>query len=167
VKFSFHIVEFVRKSEQLAPCHGVPRRHRMGSGDWCKMIISEQEVTERIESPLNLINRLRVATRGAQSRGAIQLPPKAGDIIEDLDKKLALGSIKTKAAGIISAALDEIKNKIPGIDSPKELAKIVGEMSKITFAKDEEQQRSGNNVQVVLFSPSKMKTEDEYEVVNE
>jgi len=102
------------------------------------MILNETEVTERMNSPINLLNRLRTITnKHTKENQIVSIPPTATEVILDLEDKLAYGSIKSKAAGIMIAAMDELKSKIQEVQKPEQLARVAESMSKIVNAENE------------------------------
>ncbi len=54
------------------------------------MVLDDIEINSRLESPDNLVNRLRSLTRLDKSNRVQipSLPPSADDVIADLDEKL-------------------------------------------------------------------------------
>ncbi len=131
------------------------------------MILDELEVRERLESPLNLLNRLRSTTTNKHRINIIpSLPPTSSEIIDNLEDKIGLGSIKSKAAGIMVSALDELKNRLPEVTKPKELASIAEQMNKVISVQES---KNGDNSlkigQVIIYAP-KILTEDSYDVID-
>jgi hypothetical protein len=113
------------------------------------MILDDNEIKERMESPLNLMNRLRRTTKAT-----IPSLPSADELIPDLDDKLKKedGSLKDKAAGIMSACLDELKIRIPDIQKPEKLAQIATEMNKVLLARKEDPNEH-KAAQIVVYAP--------------
>jgi len=129
------------------------------------MILDEIEVKERLESPLNLLNRLKDLTNSHRKTSIPSLPPDSS-IIEDLNEKIAFGSIKSKAAGIMSSALDELKQRLPEVIKPKELASIAETMSKVVST--QEGKNGDNNTkigQIVIYCPQVV-SETGYDVID-
>lgn len=125
------------------------------------MILDEVEVLERLESPANLLNRLRRISEPVQP---VSIPPSADNVIEDLEEKLKYGSVKSKATAIMNAAMDELRIRIPEVSKPEKLASIAAEMSKVVNAT---QIRNENDVkigQIVVYAPQVI-TEDRFEVI--
>ena len=120
------------------------------------MILDEIEVKERLESPLNLMNRLKSLTSHKSNENIIpSSPPSSEQIIEDLEEKLAFGSIKSKAASIMISAMDELKLRLPEVEKPEKLAAIAAEMSKVVTAQNDKSNKEGNrNNQFIIYSPS-------------
>jgi hypothetical protein len=125
------------------------------------MILDEQEVKDRFESPMNLLHRLRSTTRQktVDSNGnpvniIPSLPPTSEQVIEDLEEKLAYGSIKSKAAGIMIKAMDELNARLPEIQRPEKLAAIAADMSKVVNAANEDNNKNKNGGnQFIIYSP--------------
>lgn len=125
------------------------------------MILDEVEVLERLESPANLLNRLRRISEPVQP---VSIPPSADNVIEDLEEKLKYGSVKSKATAIMNAAMDELRIRIPEVSKPEKLASIAAEMSKVVNAT---QIRNENDVkigQIIVYAPQVI-TEDRFEVI--
>lgn len=130
------------------------------------MILNETEVTERMSSPMNLLNRLKSITNPHKPQSNIpSLPPTASEVIDDLEDKLAYGSIRSKAAGIMIAAMDELKVKIADVQKPEQLARIAESMSKVVNAKNENTEKDRlNTPQFILYAPQ-FHREDHYETI--
>lgn len=111
------------------------------------MILNDQEVQERIESPLNLLNRLK---RASENKPTSPCLPSAGQVIEDLDGKIKNGSIKSKAAGILADALDEIKLNIPNM-KPEKLTTVAREMNQILVSRQSND--SEKSTQIIVYAP--------------
>lgn len=129
------------------------------------MILNESEVTERMESPLNLLNRLRSAS-SHKSNAIPSLPPQASEVIDDLEDKLKHGSIRSKAAGIMIAAMDELSSRIPEVQKAEQLARIAESMSKVVNAKNENDNKDKlNQPQFHVFAPQ-FNYENHYETIH-
>ena len=131
------------------------------------MILNDIEITERMESPLNLLSRLKSITGNSSSKhnSIPSLPPSASDVIEDLEEKLAYGSIKSKASGIMIAAMDELRLRMPEVQKPEQLAKIAAEMSKVVNAEVKDNNRDGlNKPQFILYAPQ-FNNENHYDTI--
>ncbi len=127
------------------------------------MILNDQEVTERMESPMNLFTRLRSATSNRNRNQIVSIPPTSDEVIPDLDEKLSVGSIKMKASNIMVQAMEELKTRIPEVTKASELARIAGEMNKIVTAESEEKDKD-NRPQFILYQPV-MNQENKYETI--
>lgn len=129
------------------------------------MILNESEVIERLESPMNLLNRLKTVTNSHKPSHP-SLPPTSSEIVDNLEEKLAYGSIKSKAAGIMVSALDELKNQIKTVDKPKELAHIAEQMSKVINSQENKNGDSSTKIgSVIIYAPQIM-SEDRYDVID-
>src|SRR5215471_9756122 len=121
------------------------------------MILSDDEVTQRIESPANLLHRLKEGiskSRQHHNHSSIpSVPPTADKLIGDLDDKLKFGSIKVKASAIMSEALDELRNRMPDIAKPEQLARIATEMSKVVTAQEQRPDDGVQRPQFVIYAP--------------
>lgn len=133
------------------------------------MLLEEQEVNARFESPLNLLNRLRTAAKpNSSSRQNIipSLPPTSDDVIEDLEEKLQSNSIKAKASTILLSALNELEIRIPEIHKPESLSRVAESMNKIVSSETEKSGSKGGNIgQIIIYSPAIMK-ESQFETID-
>lgn len=118
------------------------------------MLLPEHELKERLESPMNLLNRLKTATNPHKTNIIPALPPTASEIIDNLNDKINNGSIKTKAMGLMNAAMDELKNRLPEVSKPEKLAAIAADMGKVVNGVE---QKNGNNdrptAQIIIYAP--------------
>lgn len=120
------------------------------------MILNDTEINERLESPLNLMNRLRLSNKGDEVNHP-SIPPKAEDVIDELTEKLNYGSIKSKAANIMISCMDELKARIPEVQKPEKLAAIAESMSKVVNAEVKKKDiNEDNRPQIVIFAPQVM-----------
>lgn len=112
------------------------------------MLLSDEEVQERIVSPSNLLNRLRNATK---ANSPLLPVPKSEDLIPNLDGKLT-PSVKKQAADILAEALRELKMRIPDVQRPEKLAQIAAEMNKVLIAREDED-KTKNQPQFIIYAP--------------
>jgi hypothetical protein len=112
------------------------------------MLLSDEEVQERIESPLNLLNRLKNASK---SNSPCLPNPTSDELIPDLDDKLQ-GDAKKQAAKIMHGALRELEMRLPEVHKPEKLAQIANEMGKFIMAGKESD--SSKIPQVIVYAPS-------------
>jgi len=131
------------------------------------MVLDDIEVSSRIDSPDNLVNRLRALTRPAKSVNNLIpcLPPTADDVIADLDEKLSGSSIKAKASSILLKAMNEIETRIEEVDKPDKLARIAESMNKIIEAHTPKKETSSLIGQVIIYTPT-LREEKEYPVID-
>jgi hypothetical protein len=123
------------------------------------MLLTDEEIASRIESPMNLLNRLRTATKAVSP----SLPsPKAKDIISDLDDKL-VGNARQQAAGILDLTLKELRQRIPDIQKPEKLAQIADQMNKILTSRPEKENEK-NGPSIIVYAPSVV-SESHFETV--
>jgi ATP phosphoribosyltransferase len=128
------------------------------------MILTDDEIKERIESPINLLNRLR---RISPSSGALiprsgsigkpnhpSMPPKAEDLVGDLEEKLQNSSARTKAMRLMSSAMDELEKRLPEVQKPERLAQIAREMSAVISHQDQKNNNTANiGSQIIVYAP--------------
>ena len=130
------------------------------------MLMDEQAVIARFESPLNLLNRLKSSLTSRNSSVQIpSIPPTAESIVENLEDKIKAAGLKTKAANIMSSCLDELRTRIPEIQKAEKLASVAETMNKIVTAenKNKDDDRS-REPQFVVYSPTFIK-EDHFETI--
>lgn len=113
------------------------------------MILSDEDVKERLESPLNLLNRLRKATQPQPTRSPC-LPPTSEDLNLNIDEKVAVGKLRETAAGIMALSLEHLKVKIPEINKAETLARIAGEMNKVVQSRADDDKKVA---QIVVYAP--------------
>ena len=137
------------------------------------MILTDDDIKERIESPLNLLNRLKKITSGGKEHihspslpsfpAVIKhpaLPPSADQLIENLDDKIAEASARSKAMNIMNLAMDNLQARIPEIQKPKELSDIANSMSKIISNQSQNSASRGATSQIIVYAPQVQKLEN-------
>jgi hypothetical protein len=140
------------------------------------MILNDDEIQQRIESPINLLNRLRKTStpkNGSilpQSSGNIPvhiptLPPKAEDIIGDLEDKIVNATARSKAMTIMVTAMNELQHRLPEVQKPETLSNIAQQMSKVIANHDANKPSTNNMSQIIVYAPQIQKLED-YEVID-
>lgn len=134
------------------------------------MLLDEQELKDRLESPLNLLNRLRNATnphRRSQAHGEAvipSLPPTASELVPNLEEKIQHGAIKSKAMNLIVQAMDELKIRMPEAQKPRELADIAVNLARVIGSVHPVSNMGAASAQIVIYAPQIM-TEETYNVV--
>jgi hypothetical protein len=126
------------------------------------MILSDEEIQERLESPLNLLNRLRKATTPKSTQIPCLPPPTSKDLGLDIDEKVAVGKLRQTAAGIMALSLEQLKGRIPDIQKPETLAKIAGEMNKVVQSRQDEDKKTS---QIIVYAPSVIQENNFQELV--
>lgn len=112
------------------------------------MLLTDEEVQARIESPMNLLNRLRNASR---SNSPCLPQPTAAELIPNLDERIG-PDIKKQAQGIMSDALKELKMRLPDVQKPEKLAQIAAEMNKVLVSR-EDRDKDSKAPQFVIYAP--------------
>lgn len=113
------------------------------------MLLNDEEIVERLESPLNLLNRLRNVTQ--PKTGIPCLPPTSDDLKLDVEGKIAAGKLRDNAAEIMGLALAELKHRIPEISKPEKLAQIATEMNKVLTSRADESKNPP--AQIIVYAP--------------
>jgi hypothetical protein len=130
------------------------------------MLLNDEEIRERIESPINLINRLRNTLSKPTLNGLIpSMPPKAEDVISDLEEKISNTTARSKARDIMNLAMDELKVRMPEIQKPEKLAQIAREMAQVVShqeAKSNDKELAGK---IIVYAPQVVNLEN-YNIVD-
>lgn len=124
------------------------------------MLLSDEEIQERLESPINLMNRLRALSAPSP---VVSLPPTAADIIPNLDEKL--NDTRAKAVGILNATMDELRKRLPEVQRPEKLAAIAKEMSQVVAHQDSKNQGSVQAGQIIVYAPQIVPIE-QFEIID-
>lgn len=128
------------------------------------MLLNEDEIKETMESPLNLLNRLKTSLNKHSHNIIPSLPPKASEIIDDLDDRLKNNSTRSKAVSILNAAMDELKIRIPEVQRPEKLAQIAAEMSRVVSHQDSKGNEGKLQSQIIIYAPQMQKIEN-YDII--
>lgn len=128
------------------------------------MLLNEDEVIARLNSPDNLVNRLKAMSvfriPDNKPSGVVNVPPPIENLIEDLDRRVKTASIHEKALDLLSDSISELKNRLPEVDSVKSLASVARDMGVIvknieTIENERRTNKSdGPKVQFVYYAPT-------------
>lgn len=119
-----------------------------------------------MQSPLNLLNRLRVSSsQKPQNLQIVGIPPTADEIISDLEEKIKRGSVKSKATNLMIKAMDALDKRLPEVSRPEKLAQIASEMGKVINQAVVRVEDNSIQAQIIVYSP-KVTTEEEYDVID-
>jgi len=119
------------------------------------MLLEEEELKKRMESPMNLLNKLKSAIN-PHTISIPALPPSSDDVIDDIEQKITIGSIKGKALGLMSSALDELKAKLPEVSRPEKLAAIAADMGKVINNTEQRKDAPVAQAQIIIYAPQMM-----------
>lgn len=149
------------------------------------MLLTEEEVNLRLESPLNLLNRLKRSrsvdlpfsktSNSANPRNiggdiSIQLGtklPSAEELIDNIEDRLRLGRIQGKALEVMGDSIEQLKYRLPEVSKPEKLATIAADMNKILIGIADSKKNNtvnDNRVQIMIYRPD-TRSEAEYEVI--
>jgi len=118
------------------------------------MVLTEEEVKGRIESPLNLLNRLKALTSNSRTKSESPcIPPSSESLIDDLEDKIRNGTAKSKATSIMISAMDELSRRLPEVQKAEKLASIASDMNKILNADGRKESNNNLNAQIVIYAP--------------
>lgn len=131
------------------------------------MLLNDDEIKERIESPINLLNRLKTSlTKTVGSVRIPSMPPKAEDVITDLEDKIANTTIKTKTKSILAKALTELESRITEVQKPERLASIAREMGQLNANQEDSRRNHGTiNSQIIVYAPQVQNLEN-FEIID-
>lgn len=129
------------------------------------MILNDDEVRERMQSPMNLLNRLKSITNKSKLNPIISIPPSSDTIIDNLQEKISIGSIKSKATAIMTAAMDELKSRMPEVQKPERLAQIASEMGKVINSVQAKVENNNIAASIVIYAPQQRVMED-YDIID-
>lgn len=127
------------------------------------MLIDEEELVTRMESPLNLLNRLKSLTNPHKKNIIPALPPSADELISDLDEKLSSsGKPELQAKRVLEKTLTELEKRIPEVTNAEKLSGIAHNMSRIiSVGRTVSGDRGGIVIgKIVVYSPQVMREED-------
>lgn len=128
------------------------------------MLLSDEEVNARLSSPLNLLNRLREASKKVD---IVSLPPKIEDLVENVEDKLSASQNLDKAAVLLGSALDQLQVRLCEVSKPEKLSSIAKDMNAIIHSAAERNKSNGDvhNTQVIVYAPQVM-AESEFETID-
>jgi hypothetical protein len=133
------------------------------------MILPDDEIKERIESPLNLLNRLKTSLNrtsgGLPSTPIPGIPPTSDEIIDNLEDKIAHNGTRSKAAKILNSAMDELGKRIPEVQKPEKLAQIAREMSQVISNHDAKGTGGEKLSQIIVYAPQ-IQSLDNFEIID-
>lgn len=135
------------------------------------MILSDDEVKDRIESPLNLLNRLRSSLTKHVDKHPPSispcLPPLAADIIPDLEDKIQNTAARSKAMNLMVSAMNELKERLPEVRKPETLANIAYNMSRVVAAQDDNAHNRAGSIhsQIIVYAPQVQSLEN-FEIID-
>lgn len=115
------------------------------------MLLTDDEIQERLESPINLMNRLRNATRAKQTDIPSLPPPTTKDIGLDVETKIDQTKLRERAARVMSTALKELEIQIPNVQKPEKLAQIATEMNKVLNSTQDKDKNPP--AQIIVYAP--------------
>lgn len=118
------------------------------------MLLTDEEIQERLESPMNLLNRLKTATspRASRDSGIPTMPPVTSEDIKlDIPGKLAANGLRDTAARVMGKALQELEVQLPNVQKPEKLAQIATEMNKVLNATNDKDKNPP--AQIIVYAP--------------
>lgn len=152
------------------------------------MLLNESEVTTRLSSPLNLMNRMGNATGkstamnlfglGSQQSNVntqpqstvVSLPPSIDQLVDNVQDKIKLGTAHESALDLMVASISILRERINDVDKPEKLASIAADMNKILSSVDNARNKNSNSnntnngIQIVVYKPQ-LVHESEYELI--
>lgn len=122
------------------------------------MILNDNEIETRLESPLNLINKLN-SLRPKKSLD-IFIPPSEDKRFKEPDEfpavvidedKIKMGLIKTQATDILHESLTELRGRLGEVSKVKDLSLIAKDMKTILSEDGDSRYKNQNNI--VIYKP--------------
>ena len=94
------------------------------------------------------------------------LPPSVESLVEDLEEKLRTARIDNSVLEILDTGLTQLKYRLDDVESPKELARILREMSQVRGSIKESEHLSKGHAKgnVIIYKPV-MVQENHYDMV--
>lgn len=130
------------------------------------MLLSEEEINARYTNPDNLFNRLEALKTQRSGKSLIVSipPPKAEDLIEDIDNKLSAKNSQQKAIGIIDKCLNKLEQHADLLEV-KRLPGIIRDMAlTVKNLEADTNKANDNRTQFIVYNPT-MLTEDAFDTV--
>lgn len=133
------------------------------------MLLKDEEVTARLESPNNLLNRLNRITARNDNPMSIFKPSDSNDessavlggesietddidkLVEDNAKKIKMGIVKQRALDVLHDSLGELSGRLTEVAKVRDLATIAKDMNSILTADDSKKNNIGQ--QVIVYKP--------------
>ena len=128
--------------------------------------MNDDDITKRLESPINLMNRLRALSSNPVRHPS--LPPSIDDLVKDVDKKLEDQSdnLKSQAQKVLAASLRELEARMPDVQKPEKLASIARDMSAVIDNQNKKSASEGKETtQVIIYAPQ-IRDERTYATIN-
>lgn len=134
------------------------------------MLLNDDEIKERIESPLNLLNRLKSSlsktSNSPHSSQSPCIPPTASELIPDLEEKITNSTAKAKAMSLMVSAIDELKTKIHDVHKPETLSQIAVNMSRVIAAQEQVKFNHATvSSQIIVYAPQ-VQSLDNFEIID-
>ena len=130
------------------------------------MILDAEIVKERLDSPDNLMNQLNSFRQTKPSNGLFNpnmrqpvstgissVPPNIDDLVDSVDDKIKLHSIKGKAVDVLDKSLTALSGRINEVDKPGQIAEIAEKMSRIINGKDNSKDAGRVQQQLIVWQP--------------
>lgn len=146
------------------------------------MILDKNEIDARLDSPLNLLNRLRKLTSVENKIVTIpdgvgradsndsrnqhpSLPPDIDELVDNVQDKLATAKCYSGAKEVLAKSINRLNERLEEVDSPVQLSRIATDMGKIVNGFDENKKEKVSNIIPIIYRPV-MLTEQSFQVIN-
>ena len=131
------------------------------------MIMTDDEVQIRLDSPLNLINRLRelevrtpeiVSLPEYEKHTKVAVPglnelPSIEDLIDNPEDRINLAGIKTASINTLRHTVELLSARVGDTEKPEKLCKIATDMIKVIDTINGDRREHHGNRPVVIFKP--------------
>ena len=147
------------------------------------MLMTNEQVESRLNSPDNLTNRLAAlrnpakradltdlgipsVSRSSETNILPFMPPSVDTLVEKIDEKINLRLAEEGATGVLLDSITQLRQRLNEVESPAQLSKIASDMGKIVIGinRNETDKKTASFNQVIVFKPMMM-TENHYESV--
>lgn len=128
------------------------------------MLLTDDEIQERIDSPMNLLNRLKKATTAKPEIPSMP-SPNTKDLGIDVEGKIDQSKLRDRAARVMSSALKELEIQLPNVQKPEKLAQIATEMNKVLNSTNDKDKNPA--AQIIVYAPQMIQENHFKEVILE
>jgi len=140
------------------------------------MILDSAEIEARVNSPFNLLNRLKTEVNRAVSIVSVpdglvnrnepaQIPsiPSIDELVENAEDKINKATAISGAKSVMAKSIKELERRLVEVEKPIDLAKVAVEMNKIVNG-SEEKNKGLNTGPIIIWKPE-VHNEAHYETV--
>ena len=141
------------------------------------MILNDDDVLARLDSPLNLMNRLKRIQGGDSPclpvpttaevvedyTEAVQ-PPSVDELIDNFENRITQGRIVETSLAVLDETITQLRFRLPEVEKPERLSRIATDVSKVIDSFRTTKKESHGNAPILVWKPV-MVNENYYESV--